>query len=250
LNKPASKPTTKPAATPEPTPMPDTAVPEPVETPKQSPFYDLHNWDNELRLRVRSSLSPAYKALVRDWESCERCPLHGTRENVLFARGSLPADVVFVNEHPTSLDDSDGFPLAGPLGRLFDTVMREVERHKPGWTWAVVEPLGCVPWQQIETSQYKHSTTAELTPCDPRFLSLLRLANPTGIVLLGRNVENYWVTNGPRINVELGRKIPTCFANHPRDVLRQGGASQSNETYLGTIQSIKRFVFNTLNLGK
>jgi len=233
----------------------DVIPPEPTLQPELQPelakpqHLDYFNWDEELKLRVAKSLAPEYKSLVANWSNCERCPLHGTRQHVLFARGSLPADVVFISEHPTSLDDDEGFPLSGPLGRLFDTVIRDLEKSRTGWKWAVMEPLGCVPWQQIESQQYKQSTMHELTPCDPRFVELLKLANPSGIVLLGRNVENYWTTNGPRISAALGRKLPACYVHHPREILRQGGASPTNETYQAVTHSLKRFVFNTLGLG-
>src|SRR5207302_1474986 len=57
--------------------------------------------------------------------SCTRCPLAGTRTNVVFGVGDPNADLMFVGEAPGAEEDKKGEPFVGRSGQLLDRLMAE-----------------------------------------------------------------------------------------------------------------------------
>lgn len=64
-----------------------------------------------------------YQLFVDKWGDCNRCHLCETREKIVIARGSVPADVLFIGEAPGEGEDSTGIPFIGPAGRLLDDII-------------------------------------------------------------------------------------------------------------------------------
>lgn len=203
----------------------------------------------EVQLRVSPDLWSRYEDLLLDWVECERCPLHATRNKVVFVRGSLPADVLFLGEAPGPTEDQFGFPFVGPSGRLLSTMLRELEKSRKGWTYAIANPVGCVPWYDDDGVQrFRQPHETEVNACSPRFVKLLELANPTGIVLMGKVAESYWARYGTQLKRELSKSFLVNCIQHPSYILRNGGARDTNTTYRTAMSSLKQFLFQKIKV--
>ncbi len=53
-------------------------------------------------------------------EKCKNCPLGETRTNLVFGRGNVNADILFVGEAPGEKEDLSGEPFVGAAGKLLD----------------------------------------------------------------------------------------------------------------------------------
>jgi uracil-DNA glycosylase family 4 len=54
---------------------------------------------------------------------CTRCPLSGTRKNLVFGEGSASARLVFVGEAPGEEEDNQGRPFVGRAGQLLTKII-------------------------------------------------------------------------------------------------------------------------------
>ncbi len=58
--------------------------------------------------------------------SCERCPLHQTRTQVVFGSGNADAGLMFIGEAPGAQEDKQGLPFVGQAGKLLDKLLNEI----------------------------------------------------------------------------------------------------------------------------
>ena len=78
---------------------------------------------------VGDTLSPEEKAsaLARlnqsEVSSCQKCPLHQTRNHVVFGEGDPAAGLVFVGEGPGADEDATGKPFVGRAGELLTNMI-------------------------------------------------------------------------------------------------------------------------------
>ena len=189
------------------------------------------------------------KRIEADWQDCTRCPLHGSRTQVVFTRGTLPADICFIGGAPTSIDDVSGVPLSGPTGNMLDTIIRELSLEadliKSPFTWSAFTTVGCVPWNNVEQLTVRPPDRQETDACLPRLISLLTAAKPSGLVLLGSVADYYW--NRYRLHFkQAGFDLPILSIAHPNEAIHNGGASSSNMVYSGIKISIKQFLFRNV----
>ncbi len=66
------------------------------------------------------------KAVYEEARQCTRCPLHQTRNTVVFGAGNSDADLMFVGEAPGANEDRMGLPFVGQAGKLLDTLLGEI----------------------------------------------------------------------------------------------------------------------------
>jgi uracil-DNA glycosylase len=65
-------------------------------------------------------------ALYREASGCLRCPLHESRNRVVFGNGNADADLIFVGEGPGQQEDVQGLPFVGRAGKLLDQLLEEI----------------------------------------------------------------------------------------------------------------------------
>ena len=228
------------------------AKPEPSKPPIVEKYLDR---DGDVKLTVHGEeQNIAFQQLLAEWEGCERCPLSATRHHVTFVRGKLPADVLFIGEAPGPKEDEYGFPFVGPSGRLLTTMIRELQSSRNGWSFAIANPVGCIPWERPkeegqEPDKFRQPEPYEIKKCSPRFLKIVELVNPTGIILLGKVAEQFWNDHGEDIQQQLGRTFKTTKTHHPAYLLRRGGAREGNMDYKTALSGLRFFLFQTLKLG-
>ena len=55
--------------------------------------------------------------------SCRACPLCEARTNIVFGRGNINADILFIGEAPGEKEDLSGEPFIGAAGKLLDKLL-------------------------------------------------------------------------------------------------------------------------------
>lgn len=196
-------------------------------------------------LPVANPLAP----IRLEWDNCTRCPLHGSRTNVVVTRGTVPADICFLGSSPTAADDLSGIPLTGPSGNMLETIIREISTEaevlKTPFTWCAVTTVGCVPWQSVEQLTIRPPDRCETDACLPRLLSLLKAIDPRGLVLLG-NVANYYWDRYRLHFKQAGVELPILSVEHPNTAIHNGGARSDNIVYAGIKSSLRQFLFRNI----
>jgi DNA polymerase len=83
------------------------------------------------------------KAVYEEARQCTRCPLHQTRNTVVFGAGNADADLMFVGEAPGANEDRMGLPFVGQAGKLLDKLLGEIGmERKDAW---ICNVLKCRP---------------------------------------------------------------------------------------------------------
>jgi DNA polymerase len=60
-------------------------------------------------------------------QSCTACPLHATRNRVVFGVGNRNSDILFVGEGPGEQEDLQGEPFVGAAGKLLDDILSIID---------------------------------------------------------------------------------------------------------------------------
>ena len=68
----------------------------------------------------------SWEELEGRYFSCNRCPLHKTRTNVVIGVGNRESDVLFVGEGPGYHEDMQGEPFVGAAGQLLDKMLAAI----------------------------------------------------------------------------------------------------------------------------
>lgn len=118
----------------------------------------------------------------KTYRLCTNCDRSRGRMNVCLYRNSIPADVLFIGDKPSLIDDSIGKPLMDLQGQILNEIIEAanvyLERgsHTP-FTTCITTRLSC--YAQDE------STVEEEEACLPRLLDLIRTVSPRLLVLVG-----------------------------------------------------------------
>jgi DNA polymerase len=146
--------------------------------------------------------------LHRDkWRDCDLCQLCNVRTKVVIARGSVPADVLFVGEAPGASEDVVGSPFVGPAGRLLDHIIEAAieEQH----SWAMTNLVCCIP---KDLGGDKGEPPKEsILACRPRLMEFMELCRPRLIICVGQ-LSKRWT---PEVD-----DIPKASILHPAAILR------------------------------
>lgn len=171
-------------------------------------------------------MSP-YQRHKDKWKDCQECPLCKTRKQVVFYRGKIPCEILFVGEGPGDGEDTIGRPFVGPSGELIDKIVFTVLGKEDGTLSrrvAFYNLLGCWP---VDENREKHK---ELPPesvmaCTPRIQEFVKIAEPRVIICLGKESQD-WLRPGMKDNVKFHRDIPLVYMVHPARILRSNIAQQ------------------------
>lgn len=117
------------------------------------------------------------------------------RSRVCIARGSIPADVLFVGEAPGVSEDSIrqkgpyniGTPFVGPAGQLLDRMIVKAvqESGVQAPRMCLSNLVGCIPKAEETKRKKVEPLPAEIEACYPRLEELFTLVKPRLVVCVG-----------------------------------------------------------------
>jgi DNA polymerase len=108
---------------------------------------------------------------------CERCPLAGSRTQVVFGSGNPAAELMVVGEAPGAEEDARGLPFVGDAGRTLDTLLGDAGlRREDAYVTNVVK---CRPPDNRPPKQ------PEVAACAPYLDLQLALVQPRVVLAVG-----------------------------------------------------------------
>lgn len=148
---------------------------------------------------------------------CMKCPLGGTRTNLVFGTGSENASLMFVGEAPGEKEDLSGIPFVGAAGKLLDKYLEAVgiDREKV----YIANILKCRP------PHNRDPLPEEEDACMDWLRAQVKAIQPKMIVCLGRISAMRLIKPDFRITAEHGKwfrkgGIVMTAVYHPSALLR------------------------------
>ena len=155
------------------------------------------------------------------WMACRLCSLCERRSNVVLARGTLPAEVLFVGEAPGVSEDTLGKPFCGPAGRLLDQIIERAIGETRRIRYAITNLVACIPKDESGRKTIEPNKKS-ITACSERLMELYDICDPTMIVCVG-SLAAKWV---PKI-IGDEDKLKYVAITHPAALLRTPVERQS-----------------------
>jgi uracil-DNA glycosylase family 4 len=175
------------------------------------------------------------KLMTIGW-SCYDCGLHRTRRKIVWGRGAMPADLLFMGEAPGRVEDLRGLPFVGPSGKLLDLMIAEAALRtgveEP--SYYITNAVLCHPTERIGGDD-RQPTPAEVAACTDNVMKLVKLVNPAMVVFVGKVAERYYGKEFPVHNSIL----------HPAYLVRQGGTASPN--YMTTVRKLQDIFMEVRN---
>ena len=110
--------------------------------------------------------------------TCSKCPLHQTRNNVVFGNGNPEAAIMLIAEAPGYYEDKSGIVFQGKSGELLDKILAACGFTRDGQIY-ISNIVKCRPPNNREPND------AEKNACLPYLYRQIELINPHIIILLG-----------------------------------------------------------------
>ena len=173
------------------------------------------------------------KYIVHAYIDCKRCSLCNYRRNIVFGRGSIPADILFIGEAPGKTEDLLGLAFVGPSGRLLNLgLKRAMELFRQDlpktndstinliWeqcfnlTYFITNVVACRPTDSTGGDN-RQPSPEEAWACTERVKQTIADCNPRKVIFLGDIAKKYYKRVFPQA---------LCL-QHPAYIARQGGAS-------------------------
>lgn len=149
-------------------------------------------------------------------QSCKRCPLHETRNNIVWDRGTADKDVdiLFIGEAPGKEEDLRGKPFVGRAGKLLDDWIFELDLLN----YAIINIVKCRP------PNNRKPNPNEIRSCLPYLIKQIKQFNPKIIVALGA-IPCSVLINRKEVVVNIGKIFETRYGKvivfpHPSFVAR------------------------------
>ncbi|MGA3148950.1 MAG: uracil-DNA glycosylase [Acidimicrobiales bacterium] len=168
-------------------------------------------------------MAPGTDLAALAWEAagCTRCPLSGTRTQVVFGVGDPIADLMFVGEAPGRDEDLQGEPFVGRSGKLLDRLVLEelgVDRSR----CYIANVVKCRP------PDNRDPKPDEIAACRPYLAAQLELIRPMVVVTLGNFATKLLLETDLGITKVRGSSYPMgewqlVPTYHPAAALRSGG---------------------------
>jgi DNA polymerase len=159
--------------------------------------------------------------LYRELADCQKCPLAGSRTQVVFGTGNANADLMFVGEAPGFHEDQEGKPFVGRAGKLLDTLLEDIGLSRDQCFIANVlkcRPPGNRDPQPDEIDACRGHLAKQIELIQPRVICTL--GNFATKLLSGRQDGITRVRGTPQVH-ELGGQVVFLYPIlHPAAALR------------------------------
>ncbi len=156
----------------------------------------------------------------------------GMAKKIVFCRGTIPCDVLFIGEGPGESENITGRPFVGPAGKMLDHIVewsigrfnnqRELD-GKEILTVAFTNIVGCIPRDEDNRKAIAPSEE-QMEACKPRLEEFIEICMPKLIVAVGKDAQG-WLAQGYLHSVKLpklddGSKPKIMGIYHPSYILR------------------------------
>jgi len=179
----------------------------------------------------------AYTEHVKRWTKCAQCHLCEHRKNVVFCRGKIPAQVLFVGEAPGDSEDVLGKPFMGPAGKALNGIIRQSFDDEDNINYCITNVVSCMPMPRGAPS--KECVSA----CRPKLIEVVQMCNPKLIVGLGEVAKDSIST------AEIFRKSTTIISVvHPAALFRMN-VTQRNFAIYQSVNTIRSAVERSILTG-
>jgi uracil-DNA glycosylase len=119
----------------------------------------------------------ALRAYADETAGCTKCPLAGSRTQVVFGSGNPDADLMFVGEAPGFHEDQQGVPFVGQAGQLLEKLLAGIGLARSDIFVANV--LKCRP------PQNRDPHPDEIAACEGHLFHQIELIRPALVATLG-----------------------------------------------------------------
>ncbi len=173
----------------------------------------------------------------QDLGDCRRCPLHRTRQRLVFGEGNPQAELVFVGEAPGADEDAQGRPFVGAAGQLLTKIIEAMKLRRE--EVYICNILKCRP------PGNRNPQPDEIAACEPFLIRQLRAIRPRIICALGTFAAHTLLKSEAPIGALRGRfhsyqGIPVMPTYHPAYLLRNpGGKKQVWEDVQMVMQALR-----------
>ena len=204
------------------------------------------------------TLENKIQKLHKEFSDCTRCPLHLTRNQLVFGEGNPKNKILLIGEGPGKEEDSSGRPFVGKSGKLLTTAIESIfndtrinsvyitniVKCRPTLVNKVVNKVANTIANDVENKTVKDRppTPEEVEKCMPILLAQIDLLAPDVIISLGSSALNALISanagnnkkNKTKVSITKMRGKQTEFSGitlvptfHPSYVLRNGGHSSA-----------------------
>ncbi|MDO5043703.1 MAG: uracil-DNA glycosylase [Coriobacteriia bacterium] len=131
---------------------------------------------------------------------CKRCPLHESRNNIVFGKGNPHARIMIIGEAPGKNEDLQGEPFVGKAGKELDEYLHDINLSLEDVYIANV--LKCRP------PENRNPQVFEITSCAPYLREQIRSIWPDVIVTLGNFASKFVLKTDAGITALRGKVYP------------------------------------------
>ncbi len=156
--------------------------------------------------------------LKEEVEHCTKCPLHSTRNKVVFGSGNWNAPILLIGEAPGFEEDKSGIAFVGKSGQLLEKILLACNFNREEHVF-MSNIVKCRP------PQNRTPSIAEQAACLPYLEKQIELVQPKIIITLGSTAlkglfgENLRITR-ERGNWKLWQNYLVMPTYHPSALLR------------------------------
>lgn len=116
------------------------------------------------------------------WDGCTKCDLHLTRSKIVYYRGRIPCEILFVGEAPWTAEDASGLPFDGAAGDLLNSIVAAAVPSD--LRCAFTNVVCCKPPRKEDGSPGK-PTQKDILACRPRLVEFIEIAKAQLLVCVG-----------------------------------------------------------------
>jgi uracil-DNA glycosylase len=171
--------------------------------------------ENNMKKRSVKEKEARLAELAKEAQSCRACQLCKGRQQTVFSRGNLQAELFFVGEGPGADEDEQGVPFVGAAGKLLNRMITAM--HFSEEEVYIANAVKCRP------PDNRTPTTDEVKACERFLVGQLETVAPKVIVALGKSAAQMLgieTESGQwRGNWSKWRSIPLIATYHPAFLL-------------------------------
>jgi uracil-DNA glycosylase family 4 len=128
--------------------------------------------------------------------NCQLCDLAKSRTKVVFGKGNIKADILFIGEAPGEKEDLEGIPFVGKAGKKLDELLNQINLK--------IEDVYIANILKCRPPKNRDPSIDEIKKCTPYLIEQIKIIRPKIIITLG-NYSSKFVLSG--FNVENMKKI-------------------------------------------